>query len=105
MLYSEGQANVTQIGIIVSDGRSKYPDASTGESEAVKSVGIHLLCIGVGRLVDEKRLRTMAFSPNEYFYIEPFEQSLDRLLKVTTSLSKSRCTGRSGDMCRCTWYI
>ena len=92
MLYSEGQANVTQIGIIVTDGRSKYPDASTGESEAVKSVGIHLLCIGVGRLVDEKRLRTMAFSPNEYFYIEPFEQSLDRLLKVTTSLSKSQCT-------------
>nr|AKS48157.1 sushi-like protein [Mytilus coruscus] len=87
MFFTEGRSKMTQIGVIVTDGRSKYPDASKGESEALKSVGIHLFSVGVGRLVDEKQLKSMAFSPNEYFYIEPFHMAVDKLLHAVRKLT------------------
>ncbi|XP_052074661.1 uncharacterized protein LOC127712330 isoform X2 [Mytilus californianus] len=87
MFFTEGRSKMTQIGVIVTDGRSKYPDASKGESEALKSVGIHLFSVGVGRLVDEKQLKSMAFSPNEYFYIEPFHMAVDKLLQAVRKLT------------------
>ncbi|XP_071179975.1 uncharacterized protein [Mytilus edulis] len=87
MFFTEGRSKMTQIGVIITDGRSKYPDASKGESEALKSIGIHLFSVGVGRLVDEKQLKSMAFSPNEYFYIEPFHIAVDKLLQAVRKLT------------------
>lgn len=89
MFYSSGRQKTAQIGVIVTDGRSKYPDASRGESEALRSVGIHLFCVGVGRLVDEKQLRSMAFKPNEYFYIEPIDLAVDKLVQSVRKLTTS----------------
>ena len=71
MIYQHGRKHTPHIGVILTDGRSKYPDASAGESRAVQDVGIKILTVGVGRLIDEASLMGIASGPELYIPSDP----------------------------------
>ena len=50
MIFSiSGRLGSMYIGIILSDGRPKYPDAMLAEADVAKKSGVFLITIGVGR--------------------------------------------------------
>ena len=85
------RANVTKVGIVISDGLSDNRTATALEAQRTKDGGIHLFAVGVGKDVDVEELDAIAGQPSLYyrFLVENFEGlgNIRELMAIKT------CTG------------
>jgi hypothetical protein len=93
MLRMEGRTGEPFIGVVFSDGRSKYPHATRGEGKALHSSGVHLIAIGVGRDIQHGELMAIASSPQDVTSVRAESEALSRILRATNLLGKGWCLG------------
>ncbi len=61
------RSNATPVIVLLSDGGNTGPDY-TAELAAIKAAGIRVISLGFGSNVDVAAMRSIASSPNDYFY-------------------------------------
>ena len=85
------RANVTRVGVVITDGLSDNRTATAIEAETAKDDGIHMFSVGVGKSVDLIELKAIASQPSIYytFLVENFQGlgNIRELLAIKT------CTG------------
>ncbi|KAL4223789.1 hypothetical protein ACF0H5_017255 [Mactra antiquata] len=90
--------NVAHICIIITDGRSRVPDATIEAAERVHASGVYVFSVGVGNMTDSTELRQMA-SDNEFaFEVNGYKA----LKKIKNILAYKTCEVPQGDQPRCT---
>lgn len=70
MLKREGRKNVPKIIIVLTGGKSDFPELTKHEAEATKKNGVTVFSIGIGKKVDLEELRTIASSYEYAFTVD-----------------------------------
>lgn len=90
---SQHRFNVTQIGIVVTDGQSDDPEQTRLEAELTREQGIHLFAVGVGTNRHLRELEAIASQPKvDYTILGDSHSGLDRIRKL---LAIKACAGQS----------
>ena len=85
--------NITQVGIIITDGQSDNRTATVLEAAKARDLGIHLFAVGVGQYVDTYELYDIASRPvQQYVYRVHSYQGLDSIKDL---LAIKTCTGEA----------
>ncbi|KAK3609006.1 hypothetical protein CHS0354_019819 [Potamilus streckersoni] len=91
MFLEHGREKVARIGVLLTDGRAKYIQATEGEAAATKQNGIYLIAIGVGRLILDAQLQIIASTINDAYHLVPEKKSTILLLDTVFYLGESFC--------------
>ena len=83
---------VTQVAIIITDGRSDNTSLTAVEAQKAHDQGIHIFAIGVGDYVDVAELERIASRPiDQYVHRVRSYEGLDSIKEL---LAIQTCTGR-----------
>lgn len=85
-----GRANVTRVGIVITDGRSDDPVKTEAEARRARHAGIHLFAVGVGLDLDLQELEKIASSPSRYYTFTV--ESYSGLENIKDLLAIKACT-------------
>ncbi|KAK7501649.1 hypothetical protein BaRGS_00007080 [Batillaria attramentaria] len=83
------RANVTRVGVVVTDGKSRHRSNTVAEARAAREAGISLFAIGVGGDVDDEELAAMASEPSSEFSFHV--ASFDILATLAKTVALSTC--------------
>lgn len=86
-----GRANVTRVGIVITDGRSDDPVKTEAEARRARHAGIHLFAVGVGLDLDLQELEKIASFPSRYYTF--MVESYSGLENIKDLLAIKACTG------------
>lgn len=80
------RANVTRVGIVITDGRSDDPAKTEAEARRARNAGIHLFAVGIGSELDHSELERIASAPSKYytFLVESYSglENIKHLLAI-----------------------
>lgn len=82
---SEGgtsRPNIPKFLVLMTDGISRWPKITTLEADALKKQGVHVVVVGVGRLLARNELESMASSPQDVITATSFA-ALKKIVVVT----------------------
>ena len=82
---SEGgtsRPNIPKFLVLMTDGISRWPKITTLEADALKKQGVHVVVVGVGRLLARKELESMASTPEDVITATSFA-ALKKIVVVT----------------------
>ncbi|XP_050400838.1 collagen alpha-4(VI) chain isoform X2 [Patella vulgata] len=79
--------DVARIGIILTDGKSRYTDKTLLEAQRCKNDGIVLFTIGIGDKIDMKELNAVGTNPSYVFQVAGF----DVLYEIRQKLAFKAC--------------
>ncbi|XP_070183069.1 cartilage matrix protein-like [Littorina saxatilis] len=79
--------NVTKIGVVVTDGRSRHRSNTVAEATLAREENIWLFAIGVGDNVDKEELSTIASQPKDQFVFHVASFSILGTLAHTLAIS------------------
>lgn len=74
--------NIPKFLVVMTDGISKWPKITTLEANALKKNGVHIVVVGVGRLLGKKELVSIASSPEDVITATSFA-ALKKIVAVT----------------------
>lgn len=74
--------NIPKFLVVMTDGISKWPKITTLEANALKKNGVHIVVVGVGRLLARKELLSIASSPEDVITATSFA-ALKKIVAVT----------------------
>ncbi|XP_078327196.1 uncharacterized protein LOC111124933 isoform X1 [Crassostrea virginica] len=86
-LFMCARPGVQKIGIVITDGKSSYPQKTQQTAREVKGDNVNLITIGVGDKVDMEELRGMASSEANIYSVYDYS-SLNKLRDV---ISRTTC--------------
>lgn len=81
--------NVTRVGVVITDGKSRFPSITEAEAIAARDDGIWLFAVGVGNDVDVDELKAIASQPSDEFAMQV--ASFDILNTLGSRLAVSIC--------------
>lgn len=88
-----GRANANDVVIVITDGYSDSPAATAAAASTLKSSGVTVFAVGIGRSVNQNELRTLASKAENVFYANDF----DLLNNVLYQLSQRSCLAINGN--------
>lgn len=91
LMSREKRRGITQIAIVITDGRSDYPLKTKIEADLTHRAGISVMALGIGAKVDREELEVIASKDDYVFNAESFE-ALDTLKKI---LALKTCEGKT----------
>jgi collagen type VI alpha len=68
-----GRANATKMLIIMTDGQSANISTSVTAANTLKNMGVHIITIGMGDVVNSEELNSMASGPGDVFQASSYE--------------------------------
>ncbi|XP_067656133.1 uncharacterized protein [Haliotis asinina] len=87
IMRNESRPGVPKVGIVITDGRSRYPARTAQEAAAAKAIGIEMFAIGIGSRIRLSELRDIASSNANVKNISAFSE----LNNITLSLVQKVC--------------
>ena len=88
--FVNARPNAINVAIVLTDGRSKNPRMTALEAGRLKSKGVKMIAIGVGRSVDDTELRSIASNAKNVFKVDTYG-ALEHILR---SLDFVTCRGK-----------
>lgn len=86
---ASSRPDVTRIGVLVTDGKSRYRSNTVAEASAARDAGIWLYAIGVGSNLDNDELTAIGSEPkSEFVFRVP---NFDALTPLISNLTNSIC--------------
>lgn len=73
IIQLEGRFGVRQVAIVITDGRSKNNTATVIEADLLKQSGVDVIAIGIGYLIDQNELYSIASNPEYVFVLDNFQ--------------------------------
>ncbi|XP_064613276.1 protein PIF-like [Liolophura sinensis] len=73
IIQLEGRFGVRQVAIVITDGRSKNNTATVIEANLLKESGVDVIAIGIGYLIDQTELYSIASNPEFVFILDNFQ--------------------------------
>ncbi|ESP00553.1 hypothetical protein LOTGIDRAFT_112071, partial [Lottia gigantea] len=83
---------VIKIGILLTDGKSRFSDKTIQEAELTRKDGIFLFAVGIGNKTDFKELIAIGSDPKENFVFQV--GSFDVLAQIRQKLAWKACEGK-----------
>lgn len=77
------RSEATKFGILIVDNTETDWENTVNEARLAKEEGIRLLVIGVGSRVDQEKLKELAWSENDYFYVSCYSQLSVIKIRIT----------------------
>ncbi|KAI8775214.1 vitrin, partial [Biomphalaria glabrata] len=82
------RTDVPKIAVVLTDGKSTYPNDTSREAEDLKKSGAVVLAIGVSQRISPEELNTIATLPHYVFHVDDFAG----LQSIINNVSKTVCT-------------
>ncbi|XP_061177914.1 protein PIF-like [Saccostrea echinata] len=76
------RTGVPQIGVVITDGRSKTPEEAAREARIAKDIGINMYSVGVTENIDIDELKSIASSKANVLSVQSFGQLASRIQDV-----------------------
>ncbi|GAB1600178.1 protein PIF-like [Argonauta hians] len=99
MMEREARPGAARVAVILTDGRSRYPNETIEEAQKAKSAGIVMITVGVGHAISRDELAQIATSEREVIDVSDFsslqgvvgilEKLLCKVIITTTTMSTS----------------
>ena len=66
-----------KIAVVISDGRSTEPDATITAAQRLKSTGVEVFVVGIGKHIDWRELKAIASDDRHIFLVNSSSQLVD----------------------------
>lgn len=103
---SGARTDVPRIGIVITNGHSSNPTATTTEADKARSSNIGLIGVGVGSGLDLNELNNIADNPHtsNTFTISDYDQLQNSIPQILNAACNSKHESLSCDNSACTHY-
>jgi uncharacterized protein YegL len=81
---------VPQVLIVMTDGNSNYPATTKIEADKLKSIGVNVFSIGIGKKIHDQQLQQIASDSKKVFRASNF----DELVNFIGTLAEKTCRGK-----------
>lgn len=86
----QSQHEVPLIGIVITDGKSKFPKLTRNEAAASKQHSINMYAVGIGHGIHAEELEAIASNTNQVLQVNTFEALLMKLESLVKMVCPSK---------------